>query len=95
MKLRANKYIIDTFWIILGSAMMAIATNYILLPNQLSSGGFSGIVTITYYLFKWPLGLVMLCLNIPLFLLSYIKNGKEFFVKCFINFHNLPPVNII
>lgn len=84
MKEKIKNYTIDILLIILGSSMMAIATNYLLLPNQLSSGGFAGIVTITYYLFKWPLGIVMLCLNLPFFVLCFIKNGKEFFIKTII-----------
>ena len=60
---------------------MAIGTSQFLLPNQLSAGGFSGIATITYYLFKFPLGLTVLVLNIPLFILSIFKNGKKFFIN--------------
>lgn len=39
----------DLIYIILGSLIMAFATSQFLLPNQLSSGGFSGIATILYY----------------------------------------------
>ena len=41
--------------IIVGTMIIAIATSVFLLPNQLSAGGFSGIATITYYLFKIPM----------------------------------------
>ena len=51
-----------------------------LLPNELSSGGFSGVATITYYLFKIPMGLTIITLNVPLFILAGFKIGKEFFV---------------
>ena len=64
-----------------GTAVMAIATSLFLLPNQLSSGGFSGLATITYYLFKIPLGTTVFTLNIPLFIISLIKKGKNFFVN--------------
>ena len=47
---------------------MAMAVSLFLLPNELSSGGFSGIATIIYYLFKVPMGTTILALNIPLFL---------------------------
>lgn len=60
---------------------MAVAVSQFLLPNQLSSGGFTGISTIFYYLLKIPMGLTILLLNIPLFLLSFIKKGKVFFIK--------------
>lgn len=67
--------------IIIGTLFMAIATSFFLLPNKLSSGGFSGIATITYYLFRIPLGTTVLVLNIPLFIISYLKNGKSFFIN--------------
>ena len=60
---------------------MSIAIALFLLPNQLSSGGFSGIATITYYLFNWKMGTVILLLNIPLFIFAFIRIGKEFVFK--------------
>ena len=65
----------------LGAAIMSVATSLFLLPNQLSSGGFSGIATITYYLFNWSVGTVILLLNIPFFILAFIRIGKEFVLK--------------
>ena len=49
----------------IGAFIMAIATSLFLLPNQLSSGGFSGIATILYYFFEIPMGTTILFLNIP------------------------------
>lgn len=60
---------------------MAFGVSQFLLPNQLSSGGFTGIATIFYYLLKLPMGLTIFFLNIPLFILSWIKKGKEFVIK--------------
>lgn len=47
--------IVQAIQIIVGTAIVAAATSLFLLPNQLSAGGFSGIATITYYLFGIPL----------------------------------------
>jgi len=80
-KLLIKKYIFEIFLIMVGTMIMSIATSLFLLPNQLSSGGFSGIATITYYLFNWKMGTVILILNIPFFILSFIRIGKEFVVK--------------
>lgn len=80
-KIKLKKYIYDFILLIIGCAIMAISTSFFLLPNQLSSGGFTGIATITYYLLKWPVGIVILALNIPLFILSYFRIGKEFLIK--------------
>ncbi len=80
-KIKLKKYIYDFILLIIGCAIMAISTSFFLLPNQLSSGGFTGIATITYYLLKWPVGTVIFVLNIPLFILSYFRIGKEFLIK--------------
>ena len=52
-----------------------------MLPNQLSSGGVSGIATITYYLLNIPMGVMIMLINIPLFIFAGYRIGKEFFIK--------------
>ena len=76
-----RKYIKDGLYIIVGCLLMAIGTSLFLLPNKLSSGGFSGISTIIYYLINIPLGTTMLLLNIPLLILTIIRVGKETAIK--------------
>lgn len=81
-KIVKNKYLITQFiQIVIGTALIACSTSLFLLPNQLSSGGFSGIATIVYYLLEIPLGTTILVLNVPLFIISLIKNGKHFFIN--------------
>lgn len=76
-----RKYSFEILQIIIGTFIMAMAVSQFLLPNQLSSGGFTGIATIFYYLLKLPMGLTIILLNFPLFILSWIKKGREFFFK--------------
>lgn len=76
-----KKHFIDGFYLVLGCFIMAMGTSLFLLPNQLSSGGFSGVATIIYYLFEFPLGTVMLVLNIPFFIWALFKVGKELLIK--------------
>ena len=83
-KLLLKKYIFEIFFIAIGTMTMAIGTSFFLLPNKLSSGGFSGIATIAYYLFNWKMGYVILALNIPFFILAFIRIGKEFVIKSII-----------
>ena len=80
-KEKIKKIMIDGAGTIIGSAIMALGISLFLLPNQLSSGGFSGIATITYYLLKIPMGVMILVLNIPLFIFAGYRIGKEFFIK--------------
>ena len=63
---------------------MACSVDFFLLPNQLSTGGFSGIGTIAYYFFNMPVGFTMLLLNVPLFVFAFFKMGKGFFLKSII-----------
>lgn len=79
-----KKFLINLIQTLFGTALMAIAVDLFLLPNQLSVGGFSGIGTIGYFLFNLPVGTTVLVLNIPLFILALIKNGKKFFLDSLI-----------
>ena len=97
-KLLAKKYIFEIFLILVGTIMMSIGTSLFLLPNHLSTGGFAGIATITYYLFNWKMGIVIILINIPFFILAFIRIGKEFvfksilgtvFLSIFIDFFSL------
>lgn len=80
-KLIIKKYMFEIFLIAVGAFTMAIGTSLLLLPNKLSSGGFAGIATITYYLFNWSMGTVIVLLNIPFFIIAFIRIGKEFVIK--------------
>ena len=80
-KKNIKQFTIEILETIVGAIIMAIATSLFLLPNQLSTGGFSGIATITYYLFNIPMGLMNLILNIPMFIFSNYRIGKKFLIK--------------
>lgn len=81
---KMKKIIIEGGGTIIGSAIMAFGISSFLLPNQLSSGGFSGIATITYYLLNIPMGAMIFVLNVPLFLFAGYRIGKEFLIKSLI-----------
>ena len=83
-KLIIKKYIFEIFLIAVGAFIMAIGTSLLLLPNKLSSGGFAGIATITYYLFNCSMGTVIVLINIPFFIMAFIRIGKEFVFKSII-----------
>ena len=83
-KYNIPRIFIETILTIIGSGTMAVGVALFLLPNQLSSGGIAGIATITYYLLKIPMGTMILLINIPLFIFSFFKIGKSFFIKSLI-----------
>jgi len=91
---KKNKFILKRIFktyslVILGSCIMAVGIAFFLLPNQLSSGGFSGIATIAYYLFNIPMGRTILILNIPTFIFAYFRLGKDSFFKSLVGTFSL------
>ena len=79
-----NKLLKNVFMILIGSILMSLSINMFLLPNRLSTGGFSGIGTLLFYVFKIPVGTSILFLNIPLFFIAFFKYGKHFFLNILI-----------
>ena len=57
--------------IILGAAIYAFGLTYFVVPHHLFEGGATGITLITFYLFKIPVSLMNLLINIPLFILAW------------------------
>lgn len=82
--IKIKNFIINLLKIAIGTIVMAIGVEQFLLPNQISTGGFSGISTIIYYMTKMPAGTSTLILNIPLFLIAYFKAGKKLFINALI-----------
>lgn len=78
LNMSKTEFIKKTIMIILGSLINAIAVNFFIIPSKLLSGGLSGISLIIHYLFNIPVGLLVLILNIPLFILSILKIDKKF-----------------
>ena len=66
---------------VLGSALFAAGFAFFLQPNDLSSGGISGLALILVELMQFgSVGVVSILINLPLFLLGGLKIGKRFFV---------------
>lgn len=80
-KKQVRNFFITGAGLILGSFLMACSTIFFLLPNKLSTGGFSGLSTIVYYLFHIPVGTAMIILNIPLFIIAFLRVGRKFIIK--------------
>ena len=82
-KEKVTKYWIDYFMIFIGSIITAGSINIFLVPYKIAPGGASGIATVLFYLSngRLPVGITMLALNIPLFLLGMRFIGKKFVFK--------------
>ena len=70
--------------LLVGTILMSAGTAFFLLPNKLSTGGFSGIATIFYYLLNFNMGVTILVLNAPLFIIACFKIGIKFLSKAII-----------
>ncbi len=68
--------------IIVGGFVQALALRTFLVPAQLVSGGVSGVAQLLHYLMDWPIGLVTLLANIPLFIIGWrYLGGPRFAIR--------------
>lgn len=52
----------------LGVFITAVAMNLFFIPHKIAAGGISGLATVLHYLFDFPVGVIMLAFNVPIFL---------------------------
>jgi uncharacterized membrane-anchored protein YitT (DUF2179 family) len=82
--------ILEYVYVVIGSGLVALAFSVFLLPNQIASGGVSGISTILYGLFQWKPSIVQWSLNIPLFFAGLFFLGRRFGAKTLVGTVVLP-----
>ncbi len=77
----ANRVILHYVLLILGSIIAAFALEKILVPSHIMDGGMVGIAMIISTLSKLPLGILTICLNLPLVWIGGRKLEKSFFIR--------------
>lgn len=82
--------VLSYVYIIIGASIIAVGFNVFLLPNEVASGGVSGISTILKGLFDWKPGFVQYAFNIPLFIAGVIFLGKQFGARSLVGTLTLP-----
>lgn len=65
----------------LGCILSAVSINLFLVPHHLLSGGLGGIAIIFHFLYKFPIGLQIFIMNIPLLYAAYRLIGKEYLLS--------------
>lgn len=98
MKRKRDQLQTDSKWeiafeyvnVLIGSAIIGLAFNVFLLPNQIASGGVSGISTILHSVLGWEPAFVQWSFNIPLFIAGVVLLGKQFGVKTLVGTIFLP-----
>lgn len=72
------KMIIRGLLVILGGFIAAYGLETVLIPNNVSDGGVTGLSIVGSQLFELPLGVLIAVLNIPFIWLGYKQIGKSF-----------------
>lgn len=76
--------------LIVGILVLSLSFNLFLNPNQIASGGVSGLSTIIYNLFGITPALTQWALNVPLFLLGFWLLERQYSVKAAVGSILLP-----
>ncbi len=71
-------FIVTYGHIIIGCLIGGIAYPMFIIPHSIAPGGLTGVSSILYFLFKFPVGTTSLVMNIPLFILSWKEMGHLF-----------------
>jgi uncharacterized membrane-anchored protein YitT (DUF2179 family) len=75
----------DTVLIFLGATIQAVGMDLFLIPGKLAAGGVSGISQIVNRYTGWPIGVMIIVFNIPLFVLGWrFLGGRRFLVRTFL-----------
>lgn len=80
-KINVRDIILDVLICTLGAFIYSVGINCFISPNELSSGGATGLAILANYLWNVPIGGAMFAINIPLFVISFIVFGKNFIIK--------------
>lgn len=70
-----NHLLRDYVFIFLGSLVQALAMRLFLIPGQLVSGGVSGVAQIIHYFSGFPIGVMVIIGNLPLYLVGWRHLG--------------------
>jgi len=72
----------DYSLLILGAIVQAVSMDLFLVPGKVASGGVSGLSIVLNHLTGLPIGMMVLVMNAPLFVLGWrYLGGRRFFVR--------------
>ena len=81
MKFDWKNFLQKTIGILFGSFFIALGLVIFFVPNKIAPGGVTGIATVLHYLFNIRVGILVLAINIPLFLIALKILGKRVGLK--------------
>ena len=65
--------------ITIGSFILAVGINMFLTPYEILDGGIIGLSLILHYLFRLKIGLMIILLSLPIFILAWFKYRDYFY----------------
>ena len=77
---KLRRQIVKYLLIVLGSVIYAIGFQYFMFPNNIVSGGLTGIAMILNHFTRWPVGMTVLVMNVPLFLIAWRHFGADYLI---------------
>lgn len=75
-----RRQIVKYLLIVLGGAVYAVGFQFFMFPNHIVSGGVTGVAMILNRFTNWPVGMMVLVMNIPLFLIAWRHFGVDYLV---------------
>jgi uncharacterized membrane-anchored protein YitT (DUF2179 family) len=76
--LKFYQYVLRAFLIAVGVVFEAIALEAFLVPNKIIDGGVVGISIMMGHIFSLPIGIFLVIINLPFFIIGYKQMGKTF-----------------
>lgn len=74
--------LLDYALLLIGATIQGVALRLFLVPAELASGGVSGIAQLINHYTQWPIGLMVLIGNLPLFLIGWrFLGGRRFALR--------------
>ena len=77
---RLHRLVVKYSLITLGAVVYAIGFQYFMFPNHIVAGGVTGIAMILNRFTNWPVGMTVLVMNIPLFLIAWRHFGLDYLI---------------
>ena len=74
----------DILFFVAGSLVYAVSVKMFTAPNQIASGGVTGLSIVLNYLFHTPIGTTAFLINIPIFLWAVTEIGYKMVAKTFV-----------
>ena len=75
-----SKKVVKYLLIMLGALIYAVAFQFFMFPNAIVAGGVTGIAMIINAVTRWPVGVMIIVMNVPLFLISWRHFGLEYMI---------------